>query len=425
MKSIVALILLGFISLTAYPQSKLAGAGKASKVAGTTATHKKPSTSDSSSGNRPVSGAKKTIVRDGDSKYESSAYMKIAGVEFGNVDAELNIIDKYGSKLYAGEVRYLQPQLSYEGLVSTEKDITLYVRILKEDGSLEEGANSPEGYTYKQELTVKPGSNKIALKGWGHSSGGSYSPGLYGFEIWYKNKLIFKDRTRLYSGSTPLVSSSILRINNVAWGSEDAEDNVNIKIGETLYEGEVKYLVGNMYYDGLYANEQKITLYIRIFSPSGSLSCGTNSPIGFTYKRDVTIKPGSNVCKIIGWGNASGNYYKEGEYKYEIWLDGEKIYESTFDVKKKEGVSSYLTVDSKTAVSTSFASSGGKETFYVKTDASSWETWGVPSWCEVADKTSTSFSLSCKPNTGAARSDWMMVKAGGREVKISIKQSGI
>ena len=424
MRAIVVSILLGFASLTAYPQSKLAGAGKASKVGGTTVNQKKSSSPKSSESAKTVPVKITPIKKDGDSKYESSAYMEITGVKFGNVDDDGHIVDKYGAKLFASEVKYLKPQLSYKGLASNEKTVTVYVKILKEDGSLEKGSSSPEGFTYKQEITVKPGSNQTALLlGWGRNSGGSFSPGQYGFEIWYKDKMIFQDGIRLYSGSTPLVSNNILKINRIAFGSEDADDNINIKMGETLYEGEVKYLIGNMYYEGLYSNDQKVTLYMRIFFPSGSLSSGTDSPIGFSYKRDVTIKPGSNVYKITGWGNKNGTTYKEGKHKYEIWLDGEKIYETTFDVKKKEGAASYLTVDSKTAVSTSFAASGGNETFYVKTDATSWETWGVPSWCEIKSKTSTSFTLSCKPNTGAARSDWMKVKAGGKEVKIDIKQS--
>ena len=425
MKAIVVSILLGFISISAFPQSKLAGAGKASKVGGTTVKQKKPSSTKSPETNKSVSRNTTPAKKDVDSKYESSAYMEITGVKFGNEDEKGHVIDKFGTKLYASEVKFLKPQLLYKGLASSEKEITVYVKILQEDGNLKKGSNSPEGYTYKQDITVRPGVNQtVKLLGWGRNSGGSFSPGQYSFEIWYKDKLIFQDGTRLYSGSTPLVSNNILKINRITFGSEDGDSKINIAMGETLYEGEVKYLIGNMYYEGLYSNEQKVTLYMRIFLPSGSLDSGTSSPMGFTYKRDVTIKPGSNIYKITGWGNKNGTSYKKGKHKYEIWLDGEKIYETTFNVVKKESVATFLTVDSKTSVSTFFEASGGNETFYVKTDASSWETWGIPSWCEIKSKTATSFTLTCKPNTtGSERSDYMKVKAGGREVRISIKQS--
>lgn len=85
---------------------------------------------------------------------------------------------------------------------------------------------------------------------------------------------------------------------------------------------------------------------------------------------------------------------------------------------------SYLTVDSKTAVSTTFSGNGGSETFYVSTDADSWTTWGIPSWCRVTDKTSTSFKLVCEPNTSSSsRSDYMKIKTGNHEVRIDITQN--
>lgn len=328
----------GFIVSNGYSQSKLQGAGKASKVGATTTTaQKKPTTPvKSADGKKPNVKTTTPAKRVNESKYESTAYMEISGVKFGNVDDDNHIIDNYGNKLYASEVKYLKPQLSYKGLSTSEKEVTLYVKILKEDGTLEKGNSSPEGYTYKYDFTVKPGSNQTAtLSGWGRNSGGSYSPGQYTFEIWYKDKAIYQDNIRLYSGATPLINSSIFKTNRIAFGSEDNAGNTNIKMGETLYEGDVKYLVGNLYYEGLYSNDQKVTLYTRIFFPSGGMSSGNGSPIGFSYKRDVTIKPGSNVYKIGGWGNDNGTTYKEGKHKYEIWLDGEKIYETYFTVYKK------------------------------------------------------------------------------------------
>ena len=346
---LILLAYLGIVPLCAFSQSKLQGAGKASKVGATTTTAQKKATTPMKSADGKKATVKVTTPtkRNNESKYESTAYMEITGVKFGNVDNDNHIIDNYGNKLYASEMKYLKPQLTYKGLSTSEKEVTLYVKILKEDGTLEKGDSSPEGYTYKYDFTVKPGSNQTAtLIGWGRNSGGSYSPGQYTFEIWYKDKAIYQDNIRLYSGATPLINSSIFKINRIAFGSEDKAGNTNIKMGETLYEGDVKYLVGNLYYEGLYSNNQKVTLYMRIFFPSGGMSSGNESPIGFSYKRDVTIKPGSNVYKISGWGNDNGTTYKEGKHKYEIWLDGEKIYETYFTVYKKS--SSVLLVEGST-----------------------------------------------------------------------------
>lgn len=85
----------------------------------------------------------------------------------------------------------------------------------------------------------------------------------------------------------------------------------------------------------------------------------------------------------------------------------------------------YLKVDNKTSVTTSFSASGGSETFYVSTDANTWDTWGVPSWCSITEKTSTSFKIVCDPNSSSSsRTDWMKIKTGDHEVRIDIKQEG-
>lgn len=346
LKRIILLSWCLMMSLGTFSQSILINAGNVGKVSGTVKTESTKKKSAKPVNEDLKKPRAKTPVED---KYKSVGYMEISGISFANGDAEKHVIDNYGTKLYAGEIKYLMPRLSYKGLSSVEKDITVYIKIIKEDGTLERGTGSPEGYTYECDLSVKPGSGQFAyLTGWGRNSGGSYSSGLYGFEVWYNGKMLYQTDVRLYSGSNPLVTNSIFKITRMVFGSEDKESNVNIPYGEKLYEGDVKYLTENIYYEGLYANEQNISLYVRIFFPTGSMSSGTSSPTGFSYKRDVTIKPGANVLKIAGWGNNSGTTYKEGVHKYEIWLDGEKIYETSFTVYKK--TTSYETVQASSSI---------------------------------------------------------------------------
>lgn len=88
------------------------------------------------------------------------------------------------------------------------------------------------------------------------------------------------------------------------------------------------------------------------------------------------------------------------------------------------GTEASLTVDGSTSDKTKhFAESGGRKTYYVKTNASSYETWGVPSWCSIENQTSSSFTLVCSRNTSTSRrSDYMKVKAAGKEIRIDITQ---
>lgn len=86
---------------------------------------------------------------------------------------------------------------------------------------------------------------------------------------------------------------------------------------------------------------------------------------------------------------------------------------------------SYLQVDGSISNKTKyFGESGGREYYSVSTNASSYETWGVPSWCSIENKSSSGFTLVCNRNTNrSSRSDWMKVKAAGKEIRIDIEQA--
>lgn len=427
MKTVLISICIGLMSINAFSQSKLAGAGKATKVGGSAAskvvTPKNP-TKPATTVRKKTSQGSSSEKQDPNAKYAASGYMEITGMTFANADTDGHKIEDYGANLYAKEVKYLKPKVFYRGLTTEEHEITVNVKLIDEDGILKKGSTSPEGYTYSNKLTIKPGSgNYIELLGWGTNSGGSFKAGQYRFEIWYNGNILYQKGIRLYSGTTPIATSKIIKINAVSILNTNKDGTILTEASGTLYEGDVQYIQPRIKYTGLYSTDQSITLYYKYFKPSGSLIVGDSSPLCYSTKGNITVKPGSNVLDLTGWGSSSGNTYKEGKHKIEFWLDGEKIYETSFIVKKKEKLASYLTVDGKTKVSTSFSSSGGSETFYVRTDADSWETWGIPTWCEVTNKSATSFTIKCNSNIGARRTDYMKIKAGGKEVRIDIVQN--
>lgn len=102
------------------------------------------------------------------------------------------------------------------------------------------------------------------------------------------------------------------------------------------------------------------------------------------------------------------------------------------EVARKDGTTftcvpniSYLKVDgSTTNKSKYFGESGGREYYSVNTSASTYETWGVPSWCRIENKTSSGFTLVCERNNSrSSRNDYMKVKAAGKEIRIDIEQA--
>ncbi len=423
MKTLILVICMGVLSFHAYSQgngSKLANAVRISKVGGS--DNRKPTTS----GKKSVRVHQKRIKvtkQDLDEKYAAIGYMVISDISFGNSDFNDVMISDFGTDMYASEVKYLKPKISYLGIASKDKNITLDIKIIDENGSTERGSNSPEDYTYQQDFTVHSGSAQtMNMVGYGNRKGGAFSPGLYKYEVWYEGNMLYQKEFRLFSGSTPVVENKLLSIRDISFGSTDDSNNIIIGFGDTLLKSKIKYLRPRITYEGTSLSDQNLTFFYRIFKTEGDLwRNATTSPIGFTSKEVVTIKKGINTLLLNGWGSNNGSLYTAGQYIYQIWLDGSKLYDTTFNVKEDES-STTLTVDGKTAVSTSFDTFGGTETFYIKTNSDSWDTWGVPSWCEIKNKTATSFTLYCNSNSGTARSDYMKVKAGGEEVRIDIIQ---
>lgn len=126
----------------------------------------------------------------------------------------------------------------------------------------------------------------------------------------------------------------------------------------------------------------------------------------------------------------TGNSVRTLKFKIWIWdmsaTPSKELYRggswTTFSYTP--GIESSLTVDGSTSNKTKhFSESGGRVTYYVKTSDSSYETWGVPSWCSIENKTSSSFTLVCNRNTSTERrNDYMKVKAAGKEIRIDITQ---
>ena len=214
-----------------------------------------------------------------------------------------------------------------------------------------------------------------------------------------------------------------MEILDIEFSNEDENDKTLTPYGGTLYAQEMKYLIPRLRYNGLATEDKTVRLFFKIITPSGALERGQSSPEGFTYSYECTVKPGTNQNLVLsGWGNNNGGSYQEGTHRFELYYNGRKLYAKEFEVLKKEETI-YLTVDGKTAVSTSFSADGGRETFYISTNAASWDDWGVPRWCTIFEKGEKSFKLVVDANPERTeRTDYMLIKAGGKEVRIDIRQ---
>ena len=127
------------------------------------------------------------------------AYMNIKDIDFKN-QLNGNVIDDYGERLSADRIKYIMPRITYDGLGTETKSVTIKVKIINPDGSLNRGSSSPDGYTFLDEdKEISPGSgNLLFLSGWGNEDGGVYRAGTYRYEVWYEGKKLFSKEFKVY-----------------------------------------------------------------------------------------------------------------------------------------------------------------------------------------------------------------------------------
>lgn len=114
----------------------------------------------------------------------------ITRCDFFNADSNTTILSSPGETLYASDLRFLTPVLTYDG-TGSRIGRTLYVKYIRPDGALDSSQSSPYGYTYKQDVIFNPGKNNtLRMKGWGNNVVGCYKPGVMRIEIYCDGELI-------------------------------------------------------------------------------------------------------------------------------------------------------------------------------------------------------------------------------------------
>ena len=273
-------------------------------------------------------------------QFASKAFMDIQKVEFANTDND-NVLTSYGSTLYASEMRFLRPKIYYNGKCGETKNVTIYFKIIKPDGTVSRGTSSPDGFSSKCELTIQPGNGKniTGLCGWGSSSGGIYRPGTYRYELWYEGHKIYQTNVTFYKTAAEeqmereYADKAYMDIQKVEFANTEKGGNEISPYGSTLYASEMRFLKPKVYYTGKCAEEKNVTLYWKIIQPDGSLKSGKSSPEGYSTSDSKTIRAGQgNSLKLSGWGHSEKSIYKGGIYRFELWYQGRKIYETSFTI---------------------------------------------------------------------------------------------
>ena len=144
--------------------------------AGAQSTISKPNKPKPSKPSKPTTTTTTTTptTRIPTTKKDAMDFVTITGIKIGNVTYDGDMLTYYGQPLYANEMKYAKPQLSYN-CTKTANDITLYTKIYRPNGTMITNSSSPAGYTTSDETDFYSGTDKtVALPGWGSDDGNYY-----------------------------------------------------------------------------------------------------------------------------------------------------------------------------------------------------------------------------------------------------------
>lgn len=124
----------------------------------------------------------------------------VKDIKFGNTNNG-TVIDSYGSKLYASNIKFLSARLVVIDMRGGNTEATFKYKVY-EDGVLSSNSTiSPPGYTAEEDVTLNNRGETIEIYGggWGSTNGGTYTNVKnVRWEIWYDGKKIGDKTITLY-----------------------------------------------------------------------------------------------------------------------------------------------------------------------------------------------------------------------------------
>ena len=126
-------------------------------------------------------------------------------------------------------------------------------------------------------------------------------------------------------------SSSPFQMTSCEIANTDKDGNIITNYGENIYSFESKYLTPkisvNVKTSGTYE------IYVKVYNPSGTLTTGTNSPSGYSYKQSISMTSGEHKYTMTGWGSNTAGHWSSGNYRFEFYYNGSIIGQKSFSIK--------------------------------------------------------------------------------------------
>lgn len=97
-----------------------------------------------------------------------------------------------------------------------------------------------------------------------------------------------------------------------------------------------KYLAPHIFYHKPNLGKEKLNLYIKIVDSQGNLLKDSKSPYGYTYVIPCELTLKSDEMSLVGWRPDNNSPWSPGDYKMEVWYNGEKQSEIGFTIKESK-----------------------------------------------------------------------------------------
>lgn len=126
-----------------------------------------------------------------------------------------------------------------------------------------------------------------------------------------------------------------LSISKIEIGNVYNDGTIETEYGATIYDDNTMYLKPRITYTG--NKSGNVSLKVKFFTADGDLSTSSNSPIGFSYEKSVSLEKGSGKTIVLsGWGGEDKGHWKAGTYRIEIWYENTCLKKQEFLVEEKE-----------------------------------------------------------------------------------------
>lgn len=99
--------------------------------------------------------------------------------------------------------------------------------------------------------------------------------------------------------------------------------------GTCLYASDMRYLTPKIYYNGLVSERRKVFFETKLYDSDGAL-------VGEHDDDYIWVKPGQNHTEVMfPLGNNTRSIFSPGEYRYEVWHNGNRLFSKTFSLHRE------------------------------------------------------------------------------------------